>query len=85
MALDRGGYNLRRLLAVCPMNAVETRKNNEGYTYHEDLGLSIQGPDANRTAPGRGRRDPAEVDLRGLAGVELEHGGDLRVSGLEAC
>ena len=27
----------------------------------------------------------AEVDLRGLAGVELEHGGDLRVSGLEAC
>ena len=47
MALDRGGYNLRRLLEVCPMNAVETRKNNEGYTYYEDLGVSIQGQDAN--------------------------------------
>ena len=27
----------------------------------------------------------AEVDLRGLAGVELQHGGDLWVSGLEGC
>ena len=27
----------------------------------------------------------AEVDLRGLAGVELQHGGHLRVSGLEGC
>ena len=27
----------------------------------------------------------AEVDLRRLAGVELEHGGHLRVSGLDAC
>ena len=47
MAIDKGGYNLRRLLEVCPMNAVETRKNNEGYTYYEDLGVSIQGQDAN--------------------------------------
>ena len=47
MALDRGGYNLRHLLEVCPMNAVETRKNDEGYSYYEDLGLSIQGQDAN--------------------------------------
>ena len=45
--IDRGGYNLRRMLEVCPMNAVETRKNNEGYTYYEDLGVSIQGQDAN--------------------------------------
>ena len=27
----------------------------------------------------------AEVDLGRLAGVELQHGGDMRVSGLEAC
>ena len=47
MALDQGGYNLRRLLEVWPMNAVETRKNDEGYSYYEDLGLSIQGQDAN--------------------------------------
>ena len=27
----------------------------------------------------------AEVDLRGLAGVELQHGGHLWVSGLKVC
>ncbi len=27
----------------------------------------------------------AEVDLRGLAGIELQHGGHLWVGGLEGC
>ena len=32
---------------VYPMNAVEAPKNDDGYTYHVDLGVSIQGQDAN--------------------------------------
>lgn len=47
IALGRGGYNVRQLLEMCPMNAVETPKNDEGYTYYVDLGVSIQGQDAN--------------------------------------
>ena len=47
IALDRGGYNLRRLLEVCPMNAIAPPKYDEGYSYYQDLGLSIQGQDAN--------------------------------------
>lgn len=47
LAFNKGGYNLRRLLEVCPMNAVETSKNDDGYTYFTDLGVSIQGQDAN--------------------------------------
>ena len=47
LALDRDGYNLRRLLEVCPMNAVGTPKSDGGYTYYVDLGVSIQGQDAN--------------------------------------
>ena len=47
IALDRDGYDLRRLLGVCPINAVGTPKNDEGYTYYQDLGLSIQGQNAN--------------------------------------
>ena len=46
-AFNKGGYNLRRLLKVYPMNAVEAPKNDDGYTYHVDLGVSIQGQDAN--------------------------------------
>ena len=47
IALARGGYDLRRLLQICAMNAVEGVKNDEGYTHYGDLGMSIQGQDAN--------------------------------------
>ena len=47
IALGQAGYTLRSLLEVCPMNAVERVKNDEGYTHYEDLGVSIQGQDAN--------------------------------------
>ena len=46
-AVHQEGYNLRRLLQVCPINAVDTPKNDEGYTCYGDLGVSIQGQDAN--------------------------------------
>ena len=55
LALERWHNDVRRLLQVCPMNATETRKDDEGYAYYEKLGLSIQGQDANHawraTAP----------------------------------
>ena len=47
IALGDGGYDLRRLLQFCPMNAITGVKDNEGYTHYEDLGVSIQGQDAN--------------------------------------
>lgn len=46
-ALTDCGYSLRQLLAVCPVNAVAGVKSDEGYTPYEDLGISIQGQDAN--------------------------------------
>ena len=47
IALRQRGYNLRQLLEICPVNAQEGAKADEGYTHYEDLGLSIQGQDAN--------------------------------------
>lgn len=47
IALTQSGYDLRQLLTVCPVNAVAHPKNDEGYTYYEHLGVSIQGQDAN--------------------------------------
>ena len=47
IALDQASYTLRRLLEVCPMNAVDGIKNDEGYTHYQDLGVSIQGQDAH--------------------------------------
>ena len=47
VALRQRGYNLRQLLEICPMNAQEGVKADEGYTPYEDLGVSIQGQDAN--------------------------------------
>ena len=47
IALGQANNNLRRLLEVCPMNAVDGIKKDEGYTYYENLGVSIQGQDAN--------------------------------------
>ena len=46
IALGRGGYDLRRLLQVCPMNAVEGAKSDEGFSHYASLGVSIQGQDA---------------------------------------
>lgn len=46
-ALSQPRFDLRRLLEVCPINAVEGVKSNEGYTPHRTLGVSIQGQDAN--------------------------------------
>ena len=39
LTFERGGYDLRRLLEVCPMNAVEAVKIDEGYPCYEDLGV----------------------------------------------
>ena len=47
IAIDECGYNLRRLLEICPMNAVDGEKSDEGYTHYPELGVSIQGQDAN--------------------------------------
>ena len=47
VALAREGYDLRRLLEICPINAVEGKKTDEGYSHSEELGVSIQGQDAN--------------------------------------
>ena len=47
IALDQGGYTLRRLLGVCPMNAVDGIEDDQGYSHYEDLGVSIQGQDAD--------------------------------------
>ena len=47
IALGQANNNLRRLLEVCPINAVDGIKKDEGYTYYENLGVSIQGQDAN--------------------------------------
>ena len=49
IALRQQGYNLRQLLEVCPINAQEGVKADEGYTHYEDLGVSIQGQDSNHT------------------------------------
>ena len=49
IALVQRGYDLRRLLEVCPINAEEGMKTDEGYTHYEDLDVSIQGQDANHT------------------------------------
>ena len=46
IALGPRGYDLRQLKQVCAVNAVEGVKNDEGYTYYQDLGVSIQGQDA---------------------------------------
>ena len=61
----------------------------------DDLGVGVTRPrqrhdedPAAQQLPGARVEDLgplAEVDLRGLAGVELQHGGHLRVSGLEGC
>ena len=47
IAFRQRGYNLHQLLEVCPVNAQEGVKADEGYTPCEDLGVSIQGQDAN--------------------------------------
>ena len=49
IALVQRGYDLRQLLEVCPINAEEGMKTDEGYTHYEDLDVSIQGQDANHT------------------------------------
>lgn len=40
------GRDLRWLQRVCPVNAVPGVKDDEGYTYYPDLGVSIQGQSA---------------------------------------
>lgn len=47
IAVRQRGFNLRQLLEICPMNAQEGVKADEGYTHYKDLDLSIQGQDAN--------------------------------------
>ncbi|MCY4342449.1 MAG: hypothetical protein OXE83_02595 [Gammaproteobacteria bacterium] len=47
IAFRQRAYNLHQLLEVCPVNAQEGVKADEGYTPCEDLGVSIQGQDAN--------------------------------------
>ena len=49
IALRQQGYSLRQLLEVCPINAQEGKKADEGYTHYKDLGVSIQGQDSNHT------------------------------------
>ena len=68
MAIDRGGYNLRRLLEVCPINAVETRKNNEGYTYYEDLGGVDTRPGRQSRVAGNGGAGARAESRRGRCG-----------------
>ena len=46
IAFDRG-YNVRGLLEICAINAVEGSKGDEGYRHYPELGVSIQGQDAN--------------------------------------
>lgn len=49
IALRQLDGSLRRLLEICPVNAIEGRKEEEGFTYYPHLKASIQGQDANHS------------------------------------
>ena len=54
IALLQFGGSLRRVLEICPMNALEGVKEDEGYTYYPDFGASIQGSGCQPCVAGGG-------------------------------
>ena len=79
-ALARPGWDLRRLLGISPMNAVEGLKEEDGYAFYEDLGVSIQGQDANHAwqaaaAPARALGIAVKVWFQWRAKPDAAHPG----------
>jgi hypothetical protein len=56
-----------KLRQICPVNMVKGRKEDEGYSYLSDIGISVQGQDANGACR-------AAVVAAQTLGIELEIG-----------
>ena len=80
IALRQQGYDVRQLMEVCPINALEGMKTDVGFTHYEDLGVSIQGQDSNHAwqataALARALRLPVTVWFRWRTKPDAKHPG----------